>query len=111
MKTSWVTIPLVDVQAGRSLSQVLAGLLEQLGAIEGNGLTITLSTGPKALEQIDRPEVGLDFAGGPDVQTVRCVCGFTTDTVPAMIEHLKGHGATRLVVKPENRGGPGPRGR
>lgn len=79
-------------------------LLRDLGAIQDGGLTIILLTGPAVLEQIDRPELTIDLSGRgtKDVAVYVCMCGWETDNVPELANHLARHGARRLTVTPEN---------
>jgi hypothetical protein len=46
-------------------------------------------------------EIGIDWSEKSDETTFVCSCGWQTDKLPALIEHLKAHGVTRVTVRPE----------
>ena len=78
-------------------------LLDELGDLEDGGLTITLLTEIKALEPIERPEVKVDYSRATkDFSAVYvCMCGWETNSVANLVNHLARHGARRLTVVPE----------
>jgi hypothetical protein len=83
------------------LAVVVERLLLELGPLHEGELTITLERVPPSLPAITRPTVTMDLAR-PKGFHYRCCCGWDTEDVIQLVEHLERHGARQLTVVPEN---------
>ena len=85
-----------------AVTGTIFGMLRDLGPLETGGLRVTVSTRPATLEQLETVVMGFDFAGGTELSTIRCGCGYEPKDVADLVAHFQAHGATRLEVRPEN---------
>lgn len=97
-----------------ALAQRLAEDLLARGALGSAGLVVELrTTDLEPFESGGDPTVdtaypapgyvSVGYGKGTDrAQTSwRCMCGWTTEDVAEIVEHLRGHGASRVVVTPD----------
>lgn len=99
------TISQADYKAGLSVAHYVLSLLDRLMPIQDGGIRIRLETGPQQLEQLETMEVGLDYAKGEVGPRFTCCCGYEPIDTADLVDHFRRHGASRLVVTPENRNG------